>query len=91
MPNNLTWTTIAYKIAMEGEATVRIYLDDTEVTFEHQSDAVDYAGYLLGKGYVNVETYEKPLVMAGELDLLSLRRSDALGKLTAEEKVLLGL
>jgi hypothetical protein len=85
------YTTIAYKLALEGETLIRVYEDSTEISFFNQDDAMLYAGYLLGKGYPNVDTYEKMTIPAGGLDIDELKRQDALDKLTPEEKALLGL
>jgi len=85
------FTTIAYKVALDSETTVRIYDDSTELSFADQEDAMLYAGYLLGKGYPYVDIYEKTLMQVGELDIQELKKQDALAKLTEEEKNLLGL
>lgn len=84
-------TTIAYKIAQEGEALVRIYDDATELSFLQQQDAINYAAYLLEKGYANVETYNNTVIDVGQFNTVELKRQDALQKLTQDEKQLLGL
>ena len=83
------WTTIAYKDALEGNVTVRIYDDSTEKSFDIYDDAIAYSAYLSTKGPVDV--YEVKTYASGELDIEALVRADALAKLTEQEKQALGL
>lgn len=90
------YTVISYKEALEGNAFIRIYDDSTEKTFELQDDASAYAAYLAGvnsqKGpNTAVDIYQKDVYGPGELDIEELKKQDALNKLTAEEKALLGI
>lgn len=85
------WTTIAYKLAQEGDSVVRIYLDETEMSFLEQTDATAYAAYLIEKGQSNVEMYEKTPVASGGLDIIALKKTDALNKLTQLERDILGV
>lgn len=85
------WTTIGYKDAMENGNSVRIYDDKTEMTFEDYNDAISYGVYLVGKYQCQVDTYQKDVITAGALNITELKKQDALAKLTAEERSILGV
>lgn len=85
------WTTIAYKDAIENGNPVRLYDDTTEKIFANYDDASAYAVYLANKYQCPVDTYQKDVITAGALNITELKKQDALAKLTAEERSILGV
>jgi len=90
------WVTIAYKQVLENSTIVRLYDDSTEKHFTEYDDASEYGSYLMSNNIstganTDIDIYEKTVYGAGELDINQLKITDALNKLTQEEKDLLGL
>jgi hypothetical protein len=86
-----TYTVIKYVTVQttvnNQNVNLRVYIDDTEVSFIEYQDAKDYKDYLesvkpLTEG---VELYEKEIKEVGELDLESFIREEVKKKLTNQE------
>jgi len=83
---------IAYKTSLIDGVNVRIYDDSTEKYFELEDDSntKKYIEYLANKGYT-IDISPIKIYSAGEFDVDSLFKTDALAKLTDKEKEVLGL
>ena len=88
----MAYIVIAYKLCdIDGQA-LRIYDDATEKYFDsmENEDAKSYSAYLIQKG-LNIDASEIKILTEGELDVNELYKTDALAKLTDEERAPLGV
>lgn len=85
------WTAIAYRLVKENETVLPLYNDETEKVFASQDDANLYAAYLLECGEEYVSVYEKTVIPTGTFDINTLRKANAISKLTPTEITLLGI
>lgn len=66
----------------------KLYDDTSEKFFSNEMSAINYSNYLSEKGKLSLIS---PINIIDSIDVMELRRNDALAKLTDAEKTLLNL